>query len=638
MDIDALITKYGSGAGSDTNSSPDAPFSNLINKYGNGVTTAQEPAVTTQEPERDYRPKPGEPVTGPVSVRNPAVEDIINSPSYIKRQTIKNYNDAKSLAGKGVSDISQGMSATGVGEVGLGGLGMITALPGAIISGADRFLQKASGNKDFRPTELVTTTGLPIKTVGGVAVNAMPTSRAVNELIKIVGKENIPKVIEELKSNPRLTLMDVSPNAQITAQGLASKPGNPLDVLKNFVTGRSANQKNTVIDAYDEAMGVPFGMKQKNDQLKSSIKKTGQEINPILDQTGTVDITPVISDIDATLKPGVQSVISMGKSLPGPRVNEELAGIRKLLTDDKSQRTDAKQLHAIQSNLRAKAEDLLNSQSGQDRQIGYALMDVRNQIVSAIDKASPQIKDNAGNSLGTYKAKLSKYREANQIDEAFQKGLLVTRNKLGRLEDHPEYWDDWVKNASPEELEAAKQGARLAVAHQMGAFRFASRKGLEVPESEFNSQKLGLLFGFKETNKLMKALQDERKINDTDAKLFANSMTAMRLAGQKATEIREDYKPSLSAALPAIVEAANQYAGGEIPGLGAAGVIGYTYVRKGMRKVGQKLDNDTNTEIAKLASATGESREALIKALSNSLPNPKLPLSKKLQLAFPVKP
>lgn len=637
MDINELARKYGTDVGVDT-PTVSTHFSNVINKYGSGAIKAVPPAI--EQPELDYIPKPGRPTTGQVSVDSPLMRDIKASPEFLRRETIKQFKAGRSLAGQGIQDITSGMSATGIGEVGLGGLQMAGALPIAAIEGGKKIIERSTGNKEFAErATAVATSGLPIAKIGKVAAATMPSNRALSDIIELVGKENLATVIAELKSNPRLTLADVAPSVQSATMGLAARPGEPRNKIVKFIESRKGDQKGTIIEAFDEAMGVPPSIKAKTEELKKSIRGVGKEINPILEKSNVVDVTPVIANIDAKLKPGVQSVISVGEPLPGPRVKEELAEVRKFLSDDKQQRTDAKELHTIQSALRARAEALLNSASGEERQVGYALMNVRNQIVDAIDRVSPQITDASGKQIGTYRAQLSKYREANDIDDAFQKGMLVTRNKLGRLEDHPEFWAEWVKSASPAELEAARQGARLAVAHQMGAFRFSARKGMEVPEAEFNAEKLKLLFGEKEVNQLMKALQDERKINDTDQKLLQNSMTAMRLLGAEKTKIREDYKPNMSALIAPAAETLAMYlSGGSSMGMGAASVIGYQAARRGVTKAGQKLDRATNIEITDLATATGESKEALIKALQDALPKAKLSSVQKLKLALPGKP
>src|SRR5690606_6445799 len=109
---------------------------------------------------------------------------------------------------------------------------------------------KLTGNPDFaKRAELVATSGLPIAKVAKVATEAMPSTRAINTLVDAIGTENIPKVIDQLKSNPRLTLMDVDPNTQVIAQGLAAKPGEPRNLLDKVVAGRKDSQKGVVTEA-----------------------------------------------------------------------------------------------------------------------------------------------------------------------------------------------------------------------------------------------------------------------------------------------------------------------------------------------------------------------------------------------------
>ena len=625
-----LISEFTKGQ---TGSSPNA---DLINHFSKGAASNSE--IVPQQNGSNI-PQPGAVPTTDYKPENQFIKDVKNAPYSWANRVVKNFKQGRDLAGQGVTDITQGKTATGVGEVVWGGLGAAVAPITATIESADRFAQKVSGNPKFKPAEFATMTGAPVMKTASAVSQAAPSTRAITELVNVIGKENIPAAIAQLRSNPRLTLMDVDPNAQRVAMGLAAEPGEPLSVLDKFSKARKDNQKGAVIEAYDEAMGVPVSMKKQIDTLKANIRDVGKDINPIVANSKPVDLTSVISNIDNILKPGVNSVITAGNPLPSDAIQKELRSIRRLITDDKSQKTDAKQLHTLQSNIRARAEDLLNSTDGQNRQIGHALMNVRNQIVSAIDNASPQMLDANGKAIGSYRPQLSKYRDANDIDDAFKKGQLITRNKLGQLDDHPEFWQDWISKASPEEIKAAQEGARLAVAHQMGAFRFSARKGMELPESEFNAEKLSMLFGKKETDKLMKVLNDERKINDTDTKLFQNSQTAMRLLAQKATEVREGYKPDANAFLPAAAEigAATLTSGASI-GLVAPTIIGYHTARKGIRNVGRKLDRNTNVEIANLASATGEAKEALIKALQDQLPKNNLTMKQKLQLAFPATP
>lgn len=660
-----LIRKYGGG----TNNQGEVIQSanaDLINKYSDGTIQAEAPPVkqtkadsvfvrqgdTSTPIPQNYVPA-GAPVNGIQEYRDrnklelgEGVKTTPISQLSIARQVVEtggkiaeNFKAGSEMAGQGYSDIARGMSATGVGKVVLGHLSQaISPITGTIEEGTQE-LGKITGNPEFaKRAELVATSGLPIAKIAPAVEAIMPSARSIKTIVDAIGPENIPAAIAQLKSNPRLTLADVDPNIQIITQGLAAKPGEPRNILDKFVTARKDSQKDVVTNIYDEAMGVPVPVRDKVEALKTQIKNTGKEINPVIKNSGPVDISPVITSIDQKLNPGVQSVISAGEPLPLDDIQKSLSGVRKLLTDDKSVRTDPQSLHNFQSALRAKAEDLLSSSNGRDRQLGYALMNVRNQIVDAIDKASPQITKADGTIIGSYKPALSKYRDVNDINDAFKKGQLVTRNRLGNLEDDPSYWDNWVKTATPAELEAAKEGARLAVAHQMGSVTNAARKGINIPDIEFNAEKLKSLFGNKEVETMQKALNDEKRIADTNSKLFQNSQTAMRTLGAEATKVRPDYEPKFTKTiLPVALEAGTQYlSGGSIPALGLTAGLAYPFARSKITKIGQSLDRATNVEITNLATATGEAKENLIQALQQHIPQGKLTMKQRLQLALPV--
>jgi hypothetical protein len=636
-EYDDLIKYFGS-SGKSTGVTTE--FHDLINEFGGGEVkaTPSAPEVSTAPPIMT----PDEIAEGQRKFNAPTPTKFSELP--IIRHGIEGFQSSKALITSGAKDISQNMPATGIGKAALGLAGVAGNLTGILptIEAGKEQLTKISGNPEFADrATMVATSGLPISKVGSAVNAAMPSNRALATLVETIGKDNLKPVIDQLKSNPRLTLMDVEPNIQVIAQGMAARPGDPRNILDKVVKTRKDTRLDTVTGAFDDAMGVPPNVLEKVEGLKKQIRDTGKEINPIIKSSKPVDISPVIASIDAKLKPGVNSVITAGEPLPLGDIEKSLEGVKKLLTDGKSVRTDAQSLHNFQSSLRAKAEDLLGSSSGQDRQLGKALMDTRNQIVSSIDKASPQIQDAAGNSVGTYRPALAKYRDVNDIEDAFKKGQLITKNKLGHLEDDPSYWDKWIKEATPQELEAAKEGARLAVRHQMGSVVNAARKGETVPQVAFNKEKLQLLFGKDEVEKMAKTLSDESKIADTNSKLFQNSMTAMRLLGAEATKVRPDYQPNFTKTiLPAALEAGTQYlSGGALPVAGMTVGLAYPAIRSKFTKIGQKLDNKTNTEIATLASSTGEAKDNLIRYLESQLPKPKRSMLQKGQsFMLPVLP
>ena len=636
-DYTDLINEFGSKG--TTAKAVVTPHADLISEFGSGNVVATPPKsqdLSLPSPENYERSKALEAETAAANKNKP----MEFSKLPIVRHGIQGFKEGSEMVKEGITDFTRGKPASSVGKVLLGTgqqlLNVVPVLP--TIEAATEQVGKITGNPEFANRfELVATGGLPIAKTTKAVADAMPSTRAVKTIVDAIGPENLPTVIQQLKSNPRLTLMDVDPNVQIITQGLAAKPGEPRNLLDAVVKSRTDTKLDTVTGAINEAMGTPVNVLEKVEGLKKKIRDTGKEINPIISSANPVDITPVITNIDAKLKPGVNSVITIGEPLPLGDIEKTLERVRNFITDDLKNRTDAKSLHAFQSALRAKAEDLLSSTSGQDRQLGYAMMDVRNQVVSAIDKASPQIQNADNTFTGSYKPALAKYRDVNDIEDAFKKGLAITKNKLGNLDDDPAYWDKWIKDATPAELEAAKEGARLAYAHQMATVTNAARKGTDIPLIEFNKQKLELLFGKSEVEKMAKALADEKKIADTNSKLFQNSQTAMRLLGAKATEVRPEYEPKLTKTmLPLALEAGAFYSMGSMSGLGLAAGTAYPILRNQITKIGQRLDRKTNVEITNLSAAQGEAKEALIQALQSHIPQGKLTMGQRLKLSLPI--
>lgn len=625
------------------------------------------------------------------SIISKALALPVEAASNYGQDVYRHASNAGQMFSEGANEISSN-KPLGIGKMVLGAAGvplsLVTAPLEEAVNFGNKILPKATpglptdlaGNpisdKPFNmasPTE-VALGALPVSKIGSVIKATMPSSKAITAIIDTIGKDNLPSVIQELKSNPRNSLMDVVPATRQMAQKLITTEGQHQNKFEKFVTDRVASGKGATTDIYDTTMGTPVNVVDKINTLKQAAKDVGsKEINPAVKGSGFVDVSNVINKLDAKLKPGVNSIITAGEPLALGDIEKPLAAVRKFIMDEKSVRTDPQSLHQFQSALRAKADDLLNSQNGQDRQIGHALMSVRNDIVEAIDKVSPRIANTPDKILkhygydeaaisgmdaavkkktasmletakgkvpeeGSYKAALSSYRDEKQVENAFNMGQLVTRNKLGRLEDSPEFWNNWVKGATKEELEAAREGARLAVQHQIAGFKAGARKGQDIVESEFNKDKLSSLFGKEEVDKMAKLLKDERNIAITNSKLIDNSQTAMRMKADARVDLPTKKESSL---LPLIAGGAEVLGSSQgLPGIGAGLVIGSNLANKARFNYATlPLAKARNERITDLLTATGEKRDELIRILESHLPQPKQSMLQRTRnLALPVLP
>lgn len=533
----------------------------------------------------------------------------------------ENAQSALGLMTSGGQDIIQGRSASGVGKLGLGAISYPLS---PITGGLHEFIGKPAskiGGSDFgEKAELLAGSALPIGTGSKAISRRLPTNAAIDAIVSSVTPSELSEGLQRLKSNPRLSAMDVFPSVKQMGQKLILTEGLHQNKFVKFIEDRMGGRLNAIEDIMHETTGAPPNVLMKLAQLKANIKDAGKEINPIIEHANPVDVSGVIENIDRKLKPGISSIISAGEPLPLGDAQKGLKEIRKYLTNDKSQRIDAASLHDFQSAIRATADKLSNSPDGKDRSMAYHLMNVRNDLVNSIEDAAPG-----------YKSKLAKYRDEYQVQDAFDKGYLITRNRPGKWDDRPEFWGEWVKGASKEEREAAREGARVALDDAIKGARGAGRKGMDIPETPFNRQKLEMLFGKKEVDEMASRLRDERGMSETNADMIKNSQTAMRMKANSKVDLPEKKDNSTVAQLALLAEAAGEYTTGA-PGAGALVVAPKILGMAKHKFVDLPLARAKNNRLTDLLTSTGDDREELIKMLENSLPKAKLTLSQRAKL------
>lgn len=403
------------------------------------------------------------------------------------------------------------------------------------------------------------------KLVSGIS-KLTPSGAASNNLkAALAASGKTPDDIAlEMATNPRLTAMDVDPNIQQIGSNLANQNGPSRSVLKSAVDARTAGAKGAVEGAFDSAMGQTPDVKAYLDSLKQTAKTNASKgFTDALSNAKPVDVSPVIDAIDAKINPGINGVVSQGSELPQGPVEQALARVKALLTNGKETLTDPQRLHQIQSDLRVQADTLAKSANGQDKLVAKALNDVRQNIVGQIDDA-------AG---GKYRPAQKQYATDMSIEDAFDKGRTILNGGTSSdaaLMNRPEYWQDWMKNASPDEVKAARLGARVAIDNQINSVRSAAAKGAAVPDVGFNRDRLEILIGKKETDRLAKVLSDEQRIAYTNNRLFGNSATAERTAVNDLTKVTQ-VQPGISLTTPMAI--GGGYSVGGIPGAAAGAAL-----------------------------------------------------------------
>ena len=373
--------------------------------------------------------------------RSKAKEFLSDVGETYKRKTGENFEAGREAASTALGDIGSNLPASGIGKSVMGTAGMaVSPLTGAYDTAGDIFGRLTGNPEAGSRAAALPFGGLPIAKGAQSVKAAMPTSKAMKILTESIGEENLPEAVKRMESNPRLTVMDVSNPTLQRAQKLVVEPGPQQSILEKFTTGQKDTAKSAVENIYSD-LGKPVNVKDKLDELKANAREKLGKSKLILQSRDSkpVDLSPVISNIEGKIKPGINSVISAGETLPSTAIQNRLSEIKNYLTDDKSVMTDPQRLHGIQSALRIEAEGLLGSAVGSERTLGREVMGVRSKIVDAIDAASE----------GKYKPALSNFRDEKQIEDAFHKGMDITSNRKGNFEDLPEFWDDWIGKAKP---------------------------------------------------------------------------------------------------------------------------------------------------------------------------------------------
>lgn len=201
------------------------------------------------------------------------------------------------------------------------------------------------------------------------------------------------------------------------------------------------------------------------------------------------------------------------------------------------------------------------------------------------------------------------------IADAFRDGYSNVFSNSKKMENRPEFTKDWFDKLTDAEKEAVREGARTAIGTEIGVARNGALSGESLARSDFNKEKLEILFGKDEAKKLIQSLEDERRIADTHNKIVEGSQTAMRMASKKAFDMPTKGDVGKNLLPAAIVEGASILSSGT-PGIGTAMYTGLKGLTTAKDIISTKLAREHNARYAKYAMPTeAGARQELIQAL-----------------------
>lgn len=191
----------------------------------------------------------------------------------------------------------------------------------------------------------------------------------------------------------------------------------------------------------------------------------------------------------------------------------------------------ASEKEALKAGMRASIEQKLASTSDPVKK-AQSFADVQSNVDKIAAIIGKPEADRLVNSI--------KYKYTDPVGDAFTRGLDVFKAKQGiaGIENSPKALADWVKNANPGELQAARQGARTALEQAISDARQGELSAVRSMFSKASGNRAKLEALFPNSPKMLDDLQNLLNERATERAITQGSQTAERMA------VGKRYQPS----------------------------------------------------------------------------------------------
>jgi len=318
---------------------------------------------------------------------------------------------------------------------------------------------------------------------------------------------------------PEAMLVDAGPAMKGLGQGAGTGTGSGRTALVEALQGRDAGTGNRLAAALDENLGrspVPS-------QVEAGLAGARQELAPAYQQVFQ-GARPVDTSILAERLNG----ISVSERGPAQRAVRQ---VREMLNDPVATRE-----------LDRNPASLLNTRQAID---GMMANEADPNVIRVLTQARQAVDTELANAVPGIKAVDAQFAELSRQSEGLQRGSQVLDS--GKTAIRPvELSDEMARGALPQgEMigpSAAparlRQGTRAEIDRLVGTnvndLSTLERK-IGTPQ-DWNSQKLGTIFGEGPRDRVAKALMDNRKFRQSYQDIVQNSQTAQRMASANAME------------------------------------------------------------------------------------------------------
>jgi len=407
--------------------------------------------------------------------------------------------------------------------------GLASGVTGAGIGGADAFVRSGGD-----PSAAVR----GAEWGGGLGALAPPVGAAIgagvgsiaNRLASVgPGARNIAERMAESGLNPwkaqsdltamgpNATLADIEPSLTSEAGGLAQKGGAPTSILRNAMMARAAGADDRVSQAIDQTLGPKPDLEMaKSDIVSRAQTAAGPWYNAARENGTPLNITPVLNSIDAQLKDAVggeAAILAKAKGyltdakvgIPGPDGKPTTMIVPK---SDPGALLKVRQ--ALDGDIQSMERNATIDGTSAGKSAYRAANDIRSQIDGVL-KSDPFIEE--GDLAFSSQMRLKDAMDAGT--KLFTRGV------------RPEEFQRELASMSPAEVDAYRQGARVAIGDALEQARQGVLAGARsmFGKSSANRQKLDALFP--NAGDVFDMIHGEAAMRNTENVVRSGSQTAI---------------------------------------------------------------------------------------------------------------
>lgn len=311
---------------------------------------------------------------------------------------------------------------------------------------------------------------------------------------------------------PEGMIADIPGRPMATAQGLASMGGEGGDILTRALNARAAAAGPRIERTVEDVAGAPNRAYQERTQrAQERTNVLGPEYEAAMQYQHPIDVRPILGGLFARRENMVGDARTAIDSLAA-----NLAQGNGVMT--------AERLHNVRSDLNGVMQA---AYTGNRRDVYAALKPFLNEIDAQLD------------TIPGYAGARTGYGNSMAMDRAAKAGREVFGG-TARTAMLPEEFGKVFGAMSPAEQDAFKAGAREYIAGLMGTARNAPATVWGEFSKGFNADKLRIMFGDDEANRILQTLKGEQAFSNTKSKVLEGSQSAQRLeASQDLADVRE---------------------------------------------------------------------------------------------------